>query len=155
MSLFFAIGVDMKSKSNYGFSLIELLLVVVIIGIVAALAIPAFQKAVRAAENGTTYATLRTISSTQVGFFSQNSRFGTLPELQRVLNNGLGTTVVDTVVRGRYTFEMVPVSPTPSDLASEYTITATRSFADDVIYKYELTQEGRIVQIFPAGSVQP
>jgi prepilin-type N-terminal cleavage/methylation domain-containing protein len=140
---------DMSKDNKSGFSLIELLLVVAIIGIVAALAVPALQKGIRAAENGTTFATMRTISSTQVGYFSQNNRFGRLTELQNVLSNGLGTTAGERVVRGRYIFEMNPVSPTDAELSREFTITATRSVADDVIYKYELTHTGEIVQILP------
>jgi prepilin-type N-terminal cleavage/methylation domain-containing protein len=140
---------DMSKRNETGFSLIELLLVVAIIGIVAALAIPAFQKGIKAAENGTTFATMRTISSTQVTFFSQNSRFGRLNELQAILSNGLGTTVEPRVIRGRYIFEMNPVSPTDEELSNEFTITATRSVSDDIVYKYELTHTGEIVQILP------
>lgn len=140
-------------NTEKGFSLIELLLVVVIVGIIAALAVPAFQKGIRAAENGTTFATMRTISSTQVSFFSQNNRFGRLPELQAMVQNGIGKTTGDRVVRGRYVFEMTPVTPTDGELANEYIITATRSIGDDVVYKYELTQSGKIRQILPAGSI--
>ena len=41
----------MKRSTEKGFSLIKLLIVVVIIGIIAALAVPAFQKGIIAAEN--------------------------------------------------------------------------------------------------------
>lgn len=133
-----------------GFSLIELLLVVTIIGIVAAIAIPAFQKGLWAAENSRAVANLRTINSTQVAFFTQRSRFGRLPELQTILNGGLGTTVVDRVVRGTYTFEMSPVTPTDAELATQFTITATRAVGTDTVYRYELTQSGKITQILPA-----
>jgi prepilin-type N-terminal cleavage/methylation domain-containing protein len=146
---------NMTSASNQkGFSLIELLLVVVIIGIISALAVPALQKGIRAAENGTTFATLRSVSSTQVQFFSQNNRFGTLPELQTMMGNGMGVTTGDRVVRGRYIFEMTPVTPTPAELADGYTISAVRSVSDDVVYRYELDQTGRITQILPAGAVE-
>jgi len=138
----------MKVQKNAGFSLVELLLVVVIIGIIAALAVPALQKGIRSAENGTTFATMRTISSTQVSFFSQNNRFGRLTELQQILSNGLGTTAGEKVIRGNYIFEMNPLAPVDAELGREYTITATRGGAD-TIYKYELTHTGEIVQILP------
>jgi len=146
----------MKNFSNQkGFSLIELLLVVVIIGIVAAMAIPAYQRGIRAAENGSVFSILRTVSSTQVQFFSQNSRFGTLPEMQSALSNSIGVTTGDRVVRGRYVFEMTPVAPTPGDLQTGYTVSAVRSAtADDVVYRYELNQSGKITRILPAGGNQ-
>ncbi len=149
------VEVNMLNKNNEkGFSLIELLLVVVIIGIIAALAVPALQRALSAAERGTTFATMRTISSTQVGFFSQNNRFGRLIELQTVLNNALGTTVVDSVVRGKYTFEMTPPTPTDAELSNQYVISATRALPGEPVYRFELTESGKILQVSPAGVIE-
>lgn len=139
----------MSKRLESGFSLVELLIVVVIIGIVAALAVPAFQKGMRSAENGSVFATMRSVSSTQVSFFAQKNRFATLPELQEIMSNSIGTTAGERVIRGRYTFEMNPLEPTEEELSREYTITATRNVADDVIYKYEMTHTGEIVQILP------
>ena len=65
------------------------------------------------------------------------------------MSNGIGTTAGERVVRGRYTFEMNPVTPTDAELAQQYTITATRLVSDDVVYKYELNQSGEITQILP------
>ncbi len=133
-----------------GFSLIELLLVVVIIGIIAALAVPAYQKATRAAENSTTFATMRTMAQTQVGFYSQNNRFGRLAEINALVGHGLGTEVGDKIVRNKFTFEMNPTTPSDADLKEEYFISATRSVVgDDIIYRYELTQAGEIIQVLP------
>ena len=140
---------NMKEREDAGFSLIELLCVVVIVGIISALAVPALQKGMRSAENGSVFATMRSVSSTQVSFFSQNNRFARLPEIQRIMSNAVGTTVEDKVIRGKYIFEMNPASPTDDELSREYTITATRSSSDDVIYKYELNHTGEIVQILP------
>lgn len=141
----------MKNKTQSGFSLIELLLVIVILGILATMAVPAYQKAQRSAENGSTFATLRTISSAQVGFYSQNGRFGTLLELNAIHGNGLGAEVDSKLIRGKFTFEMMPATPTPEDLKNAYSISALRtpSGHDDIVYRYELTETGEIEQVLP------
>lgn len=139
------------AKSNQkGFSLIELLIVVVIIGVVASLAVPALQKGIRAAENGKTFSAMRLISSSQVGFFSTNSRFARLGEVNAVLSSALGTTSGNTIIQGKFVYEMAPLVPTDAELRQGYTITATRNVTDEGhIYKYEIDQSGEIRQILP------
>ncbi len=140
----------MKTNSEKGFSLIELLLVVVIIGVIAAIAVPALRKGIIAAESGTTFATMRTISSAQVSFFSANGRFGNLPEINNALSGGIGRTGGNQVFRKSFTFDMVPANPTPAELREGYIITATRNQVNDpLIYQYKLSQTGEIEQIFP------
>lgn len=142
----------MNKSGQNGFSLIELLLVVVIIGVIAAMAVPAYQKGMWAAENGSARGTLRSIASTQVSFYTQNNRFGRLAEINTALGGSVGTAVGDRLVRGKYVFEMSPIAPTDAELATEYLISATRDTPGDVVYRYELTQTGRIRQIYPAGA---
>jgi len=142
----------MANKKESGFSLIELLLVVTIIGIIASVAIPALQKGIKAAENGSAFAVMRTVASTQLNFFSSNNRFARLAELNSAMGNGLGNVSGDQVTRGRYTFEMVPATPTDVELQNTYTITATRAVTgNEALYKYQLDQSGKITRIFPAG----
>ncbi|HKP70499.1 MAG TPA: type II secretion system protein [Pyrinomonadaceae bacterium] len=140
------------NKLESGFSLIEVLLVCVIIGIIAAMAVPAYQKGMWAAENGSAFGTLRAINSTQLTFYTQNNRYARLDEINRALGGAVGTVVGDKLVRGKYVFEMSPSVPTDADLKTEYFVSATRDATGDVVYKYELNQEGRIVQVLPAGA---
>ena len=137
-------------SSENGFSLIELLIVVVVIGIVAALAIPAFQKATRAAENGNVYATLRTVNSTEASFFTQNGRFARVTEINNILGGSLGTNAVNSVNRGKFVITMTPPNPTDVELRDGYVITATRDVpSEGLTYVYELTQSGYTTQIYP------
>ena len=64
----------MKNRNESGFSIIELLLVCVMIGVISALAVPALQKAIRAAENGTTFATMKTMAGAQAGLWRDNMK---------------------------------------------------------------------------------
>ncbi|CAN5634524.1 hypothetical protein BH10ACI3_BH10ACI3_15500 [soil metagenome] len=140
----------MKNRGENGFSIIELLVVCVVIGIIAGIAVPHLQKALRASENGTTFATMRTIASTQVNYYSTNNRFGRLTEVNNILSGGIGTNSGNDINRGRFVFSMTPATPTDAQLRTGYTITATRNVASEgVVYVYELTQTGEIRQILP------
>ena len=70
-----------SASSQKGFSLIELLIVVTIIGIIAALAVTYLQQARNATQSASAVSSMRTINQAQSAFRASNGRFGTLPEL--------------------------------------------------------------------------
>jgi prepilin-type N-terminal cleavage/methylation domain-containing protein len=140
----------MTRKGEGGFSVVELLIVCAVVGIIAAIAVPHLQKALRATENGNTFATIRTVASTQVNFFSQNNRFGRITEINNLLASAIGTNSGNEVIRGKFVLAMTPAAPTDAELRNGYTLTATRNVAGEgVVYVYQVTQTGEIRQILP------
>src|SRR6187399_440715 len=75
------------NKSNKGFSLLELLIVVAIILIIATIAIPSLLRSRQAAHEAAAVSTLRTINTAEVTYLSTgNGKFGTMQDL---INNTL------------------------------------------------------------------
>lgn len=140
----------MKNNGQSGFSLIELLLVVVIIGVIATLAVPSLQRGIRAADNGNAFASLRTMSSAEMSYYPNTGRYARLDELNAFYNGGLGTTSPPDLIRGKFTFSMNPAVPTDAELRDTYIIIATKAVSPlDPPYVISVDQSGAITQILP------
>ena len=68
----------MKRKNTKGFTLIELMIVVAIIGILAAIAIPNFLKFQAKSKQSEAKTNLKGIYTAETGFFGENNRYDTL-----------------------------------------------------------------------------
>ena len=136
-------------KKNKGFSLIELLIVVAIILIIAAIAIPNLLRARRAANEGSGPASMRTVGSGELLYNSTNGAFGTLAQLSAdsIIDNVLGSGT-----KSGYAFAATPDATSP---ALQFTAVGTPSVSTGATQtgaRFYFTNESQVVRFNLGGA---
>lgn len=106
-------------KKNKGFTLIEVMIVVAIIGILAAIAYPSYDEYVKRGNRAEGQAFLNEVAARQERYFSQNNAY--ITSVDDISKLGLSKSSSET---GKYTLSI------GKDKDNDYTLTANQQFND-------------------------
>lgn len=131
-----------NNNRQKGFSLVELLLVVVIVGLLATIAVPSLIRSRDSAEEVSAISTLRMINLRQTGYFFRVGRYGSLREINQSGDTPLGTVSGNSMSKGGYLYYQFPMgSSTPT---TRFTVIALKFGDGRIISALHIDQTGEI-----------
>ena len=152
-------GLAARRIREAAFSLVELLIVVTVLGILAAIAVPQFLVARRLAAERAVVSNLKTMVADQQLFYlspvplapsatnDTSKRYARLHELNSYAHAAFGNTVSDLYLDApRVRYSMVPLWPSTASLRGRFVIQATEQALDNG-FIYEVDESGRVVKV--------
>jgi type IV pilus assembly protein PilA len=144
-------------KKQKGFSLIELLIVVAIILIIAAIAIPNLLKSRIAANEASAVGTVRTLNTAQVTYNSSCQQYANgILELNAGTVCAAGANIIDatlaTGTKSGYTFAVIaPGTTAAGTIGTTFDVNADPITANVTGFRHFFSNESLVIRVNPAG----